>query len=131
MSRRPISGADQRSEVMNFKVVDLGRCWANSPQLSDFFPIFVNPKIVGAHRIRDLYLSSGLSAAEVANEVGLSKSEVLRRLHAMGIRRETIQQVAPEHSRPAVRAPFGKRVVAGKLLDCRRELATARYIVEL
>lgn len=104
-------------------------CWANSNQVIDFLPIFVNPKNVGAHVIKDLYLEKGRTAAQVALEVGLSKSEVLRRLHLQGIRREKLKDVATDHLRPALRAPFGKRVVAGKLVDCRRELNLARYIV--
>lgn len=106
-------------------------CWANSTQVTDFFPILVNPKNVGAHTIGDLYLNEGKSAAKIAAEIGLSKAAVLARLHAEGIRRDTIKTVAPDYSRPATRTPFGKRVVAGKLVDCRRELSMARYIIEL
>ena len=72
-----------------------------------------------------------MSAAQIAAEVGLSKAAVLNRLHAQGIRSETLKTIAPTHSPPAVRAPFGKKVVAGKLVDCRREMSLVRYIVEL
>jgi len=78
-----------------------------------------------------LYLNRGLTAAKIAIQVGLSKSEVLRRLHSIGIRRETLKDVAMAVLRPAIRAPFGQRVVDGKIIDDRRELKVARFIVEM
>ena len=112
-------------------MVDQGPYWANSADLPDFVSVFVNPKTVGAHAVSDLYLKNGLTALQIARKVGLSKAEVLRRLHSVGIRRETVKDLAVDRPRPAVRAPFGKRIVAGKVVDCRRELSIARYIVEL
>ena len=68
---------------------------------------------------------------QVAAEVGLSKTEVLRRLHSEGIRRDTIKVMAGVPPRPASSAPFGKKIVGGKPVNCRRELKVARVIVEL
>ena len=105
--------------------------WANSADLPDFVSVFANPKSVGATRIKDLYLKKGLTASQIARRIGLSKAGVLSRLGSVGIRRETMKDLSVEYPRPATRAPFGKRIVAGKLVDDRRELKVARYIVEL
>ena len=99
--------------------------------VSDFLNFVPIPKAVSSTHIKDLYLKKGLTAAQIGSEIGLSKAAVLNRLHAMGIRRETLKDIVMDTSRPAVRAPFGQRVVAGKVVDCRRELSVARYIVEL
>ena len=112
-------------------MVEAVGCWTNSPEVADFLSVSPNPKNVGTTTIKDLYLNRGLTAAKIASQIGLSKSEVLRRLHSVGIRRETLKDAVMEVPRPVIRAPFGQRVVAGKLVDDRRELKTARHIVEL
>ncbi len=48
------------------------------------------PKSAGTSSIADLYIKNRLTAAQIAARVGLSKASVLRRLHSLGIRKETI-----------------------------------------
>lgn len=62
---------------------------------------------------------------------GLSKTSVLRRLHSLGIRKENIGEGAKDHQRAAVRAPYGHRVIDGRLVSDRQEQKVARLIVEL
>ena len=107
-----------------------GYC-TNSPEVADFLSVSQNPKNVGTNSISDLYLEKGLTEAKIAEHIGLSKSEILRRLHSIGIRKETLKQMPLGTPRPVVRAPFGKQVVDGRLVDNRSELKTARRIVEL
>ena len=101
------------------------------PQVSDSLSFVPIPKAVSSTRIKDLYLKNGLTAAQIGSQIGLSKAAVLNRLHAMGIRSETLEDVLMDTSRPAVPAHFGQRVVAGTVVDCRRELSVVQYIVEL
>lgn len=68
---------------------------------------------------------------EIAEQVGLSKAAVLTRLHQMGVRKMQGKGQATDNYRFTQRVPFGKRLVAGRLLDDRKDLKTARYIVEL
>ncbi len=81
--------------------------------------------------IRDLYLNQGLTAAQIALQIGISKTVVLRKLHALGIRRETVKQMELDQPRPVGRAPLGQRIVAGKLTPDRKELKIVRLVVEL
>ncbi len=107
-----------------------GHC-TNSKDVADFIGIFAISKGAGTSEIGDLYLIEKLTAAQVAVRVGISKASVLRRLHALGIRKETLAEVANDQPRPAVRAPFGQRIIAGKLVNDRQEQKVARLIVEL
>ena len=107
-----------------------GHC-TNSKNVSDFIGIFAIPKSAGTNEIGDLYVKKRLTAAQIAARVGLSKAAVLRRLHSLGIRKETLSEVAKEHPRPAVRAQFGQRIIDGKLANDRQEQKVARLIVEL
>jgi len=103
--------------------VDRAGYRANTNEVTDFIAVFINPKNINLATIAELYRKDGLSAAKIATQVGLSKSAVLNKLHTLGIRRETRQN--------AIRAPFGQKIVAGKLVPNRRELKIARLIVEL
>jgi hypothetical protein len=103
----------------------------NSANVSDFINIFANPKTVNPADIADLYIKKRLSAKKLAVELGLSKAAVLRRLHHLGIRKETVSEFAKEHPRPVTRASFGFRIVDGRLVPDRQEQKVARFIVEL
>ena len=56
---------------------------------------------------------------------------VLKRLHGLGIRRENIKDMIREVPRLIAKAPYGHRVVDGKLVEDRREMQVARLIVDL
>lgn len=112
-------------------MVDRAVYRANSTNLSDFVGLFVNPKIAAPDDIADLYLKKGLSAKKLGAELGLSKTSVLRRLHHLGIRKETVSEIAKDHPRPVRRASYGLRIVDGRLVPDRQEQKVARLIVEL
>lgn len=107
-----------------------GYC-ANTSKVSDFIDNIVIPKNAKSETIRDLYLDQGLTALQIAHQIGLSKTVVLRRLHALGIRQETVKQMELEKPRPVSRASYGYRIVSGKLVPDRYELKVVRIIVEL
>jgi len=104
---------------------------ANTNEVTDFIEVFVNPKNINLATIAELYRKGGLSAAKIATQVGLSKSAVLSKLHSLGIRRENLKDIEYDNHRPAIRAPFGQKIVTGKLVPNRHELKIARLIVEL
>lgn len=104
---------------------------ANQQQVSDFIRFVAIPKAVDPTKIKQLYVESGLTASQIAEQVGLSRPAVLARLHQMGIRKTQDKGQAPDNYRFTQRIPFGKRLVAGRLIDDRKDLKTARYIVEL
>lgn len=112
-------------------VVEQSRRRANPFQVSDFIKFVAIPKAVDPAIIRDLYLKNGFTASQIAEQVGLSKPAVLARLHQMGVRKVHSKGQAVDNYRFTQRVPFGKRLVAGRLLDDRKDLKTARYIVEL
>lgn len=116
--------------LLEFLVDQVGHR-TNSTYINDFIGIFSIPKDVGTDKIADLYVKEGLTAAQVAARVGLSKASILRRLHSLGIRKGTLHEVTKGQPRPAVRAAYGQRIISGKLVNDRQEQKVARLIVEL
>ena len=112
-------------------MVERSRHWTNLPQVSDFLNFVSIPKAVNPALIREFYLEKGLTASQIAEQVGLSKPAVLARLHQMGVRKQQDRGAQSDNFRFAQRVPFGKRLVDGRLVDDRRELKAARLIVEL
>lgn len=67
-------------------LVDRAARWTNYPKYLHFFPFQSRPYRPKAKNLRNWYLDDGLSAAQIAEKLGVSKTFVLDRLHEMGIR---------------------------------------------
>lgn len=78
-------------------------------------------------------LKDGLSASQVAEKLGISKTAVLEKLHALGIRNEASKgerMTNPNNYRAAV-VPYGYRKVDGQLVTNKKELRICRLVVKL
>jgi len=104
---------------------------ANHPQVSDILKFEPIPSSIALGKIRDLYVKSGFSLSQIAEQIGLSKSAVLSRLQHLGIEKVRNTGMAPSNFRRSQSVPFGKKIVNGILVDCRKELKAGRLIVEL
>ena len=73
------------------------------------------------------YVANGLSAKQIAQEFGVSKTSVLEAL-----KREKIPLRAPNqsHGRPS-KPPYGKRYLRGKLVNCNIEQRNIQLIAKL
>lgn len=110
-------------------MVDQAARQTNPSHVHDFVSIIVNPSKTDPATLKDLYLGRGLSAAQVAAEIGLSKTAVIERLHNLGIRR-TRRGRDPDNYQFPKNPPYGYRVKDGRLVPDRQEMKTARRIVE-
>ena len=80
-----------------------------------------------------MYLGKGLSAAQVGEELGISKTAVLERLHTLGIRNVASigeRMTNPNNYRASV-VPYGYRKGGGQLVANKKELRTCRLVVQL
>jgi len=78
-------------------------------------------------------LGKGLSAAQVAAELGISKTAVLERLHTLGIRNVASigdRMTNPRNYRASV-VPYGYRKVNGHLVTNKKEVRVCRFVVQL
>ncbi len=111
-------------------MVDRSGCWANCNQVADFLALIANPSRTDFTTLNELYLKRGLSASEISAEIGLSKTAVIERLQAGGIRRARTGR-DPDNYKFPKNPPYGSRVVKGQLVPDRLEMKVARQIVEL
>lgn len=104
----------------------------NQSYYTDIIEFSPKPYLVHGPKLLHLYHQKGLSAKQVADELGVSKAFILERLHDLGIRSGTGQgrMVNPENYRHH-NPPFGYHVKNGKLLPCKPELRVCRLIVQL
>jgi hypothetical protein len=80
--------------------------------------------------LRELYRKKGLSAAQIAEQLGVSKTVVLNRLRAIGIREKTGRVTRPDNYRHH-EPPYGYTICDGKLVPNKKELQVCRLVVEL
>lgn len=113
-------------------MVDQPEYGKNTCYLTDFIRISLSPKLLNPDEIRNLYVEKGQSAAQIASHFGVSKTVILARLHALGIREivRTGRSTNPENYRCRV-APYGYSVRAGKLVINKLELLICRTVVDL
>lgn len=102
----------------------------NTLVLPDFIEFLVKPARRKPAFFRDLYLIEGLSAAQIAERVGLSKTAVLERLRAQGVRNLPDRKASPNNYR-LHEPPYGYSKIDGRLLVNRAELKVCRLVVEL
>lgn len=111
--------------------MDRAGCWTNPLYLHDIIKCIVIPKQVDIEQIREMYVEKGLLARQIASQLGVSKAFVLGQLHTLGIRRDTIKNLPMARPRPAKCAPYGYRIVDGRLVENRKEMKIVRLLVEL
>lgn len=104
----------------------------NTSYLTDFIQISYYAKLINLDQIRELYLNDGLSAAQIARQLGVAKSSILARLHSLGIREGVTagRSTNPGNFRSPV-APYGYEVRDGKLVASKAELRICRTVVDL
>lgn len=111
-------------------MVNLADKATNTPILLDFIYFSVKPFQKKFNFYLSLYLEEGLSAAQIADQIGCSKSTVLARLWKHGIRNFRTHQTHPKNYRQP-QPPYGYAVREGKLVINRRELKVCRLVVNL
>jgi len=111
-------------------MVDSAKGRENQVYLADFISFFVAPKLLNNVVLTEKYLKSGLSASQIAQELGISKQMVLRRLRLQNVTR-TQGRGRSEDNYRFPNPPYGRRVVAGRLELNPAEMKVARLIVEL
>jgi hypothetical protein len=79
-----------------------------------------------------MYLKEGLSASQISDKLGISKTAVLERLHSLGVQGASIAErmINPKNYRASV-VPYGYRNVEGQLVAHRREVRICRLVVQL
>ena len=113
-------------------MVDHSWYGTNSSYYIDIIEFSPKPYVVQSSKLLYFYQKKGLSAKQVADELGVSKSFVLERLHELGIRSRSGQNrmMNPENYRHH-NPPFGYQVKNGKLLPYKPELKVCRLIVQM
>ena len=105
--------------------------WANTNHVYDSIRFVSLPKRLDPAKIASKYRSSNHSATQIAESIGASKQMVLARLRSAGISKTKGRGRSPENYRFTNTAPFGKKVLDGKLAVNPVEVKVARLIVEL
>ena len=80
-----------------------------------------------------MYLREDLSASQISDKLGISKTAVLDRLHTLGIRNVASigeRMTNPKNYRASV-APYGYRIADGQLVANKKEVRISRLIVQL
>lgn len=110
-------------------MVDRLRCYAHREVLPDFIEFAINPCLVNRDALVRAYVKDGLTSAQTAEKLGVSKQFVLKKLRSLGIRGATGKGRDPGNYR-FKNPPYGCRVVDGKLETLKSELKIVRMIVE-
>jgi len=113
-------------------MVDQAVRWTNYPKYLHSFPFQSRPYRPKAKNLRNWYLDDGMSASQIAEKLGVSKTFVLDRLREMGIRDggDTNRLTNPTNYRSSA-IPYGFRVKDGKLVPHYAELKICRKVVAL
>ena len=122
---------DLRRLVLQKKLVEQPEIGTNRPYLIDLIEITVSPKLVSKGKIRILFVKNGLSAAQIAERFGVSKSFILSVLHNSDIKVGKVgRSTNPQNYRNST-PPYGYSVRNGHLVPNKSELKICRIVVEL
>lgn len=102
--------------------MDQGLQRTNHLVIKDRIPFLAKPYKQKPQVYRDLYLKEGLSAAQIAERLGCSKTTVLERLRAQGIRNPDRRIYHP---------PYGFSKLGSRLVPNRAEMRICRLVVSL
>ena len=103
----------------------------NRPYLIDSIKISTTPKLIGLSEIKALYLQNGLSAAQIAEQYGVSKSFVLAVIHRLGVNTGKVGRSTDPNNYRNNSPQYGYAVRAGKLVPNKSEMKICRMVVEL
>lgn len=103
----------------------------NRPYLIDSIKISTTPKLIGTSEIKALYLQNGLSAAQIAEKYGVSKSFVLAVIHQLGVKTGKVGRSTDPSNYRNNSQPYGYAVRDGKLAPNKSEMKICRLVVEL
>ena len=88
-------------------------------------------KALNKAKIVDFHVKDGLSGSQIAEKLGCSKTLIITTLKRLGMLRSMKgSQSVPTNYRRAI-APYGFRIVDGRLATNRPEIKVCRLIVEL
>ena len=112
-------------------MVDRPESRTHTPTLVENIEFSMRARGVDPSQIATLYAENKLSASQVAKHFGCSKTFVITTLKRRGLLRPMAAAATnPQNFRHAI-APYGYRVVDGKLLPHPAELKVCRMIVNL
>lgn len=113
------------------KLVEQPEIGKNRPYLIDFIKINTIPRLIGRSEIKAFYLQNGLSAAQIAEKCGVSKSFVLAVIHKLGVNTGKVGRSTDPVNYRNNSPPYGYSVRDGKLVPNKSEMKTCRLVVEL
>lgn len=102
----------------------------NRPYLIDSVKISTTPKLIGASEIKALYQRNGLSAAQIAEKYGVSKSFVLAVVHRLGVKTAKAGRSTDPNNYRNSSPPYGYAVRDGKLVPNKSEMKICRLVIE-
>lgn len=103
------------------------------PYYADIINHSVNPFKSTSPKIAEMYLKDSLSASQISDKLGISKTAVLERLHALGIRNADTKgerMTNPNNYRASV-VPYGYRNIDGQLVANKKEVRICRLVVQI
>lgn len=109
--------------------LDKPGCWTNRPYLIDFIDYPIAAKRIDPLLLKRLYLEEGLTASQIAEQIGASKQMVLVRLRRAGINKTPDSGRRSDNYR--FRPPFEQRCVKGRLMTHKAEMKLVRLILHL
>ncbi len=114
------------------KMVDLSVHGTNTSYLFDFIQICFKTQLLNPAEIRHFYLKEGLSAAQIADRYGVSKSVIIGWVNRLGIGAKTSEgrMTNPNNFRHH-NPPYGYKVKDNKLVLNKAEIKFCRVVVEL
>ena len=114
-----------------YELADQPEYGTNTCYLADFIEICLCPKLLNPSKIRELYEHGGKSPAQIAAHFGVSRSTIIARLSAQGVRLEVGEGRSsdPDNYR-YVKPPYGHSVKNGKLVLSKSEQRVCKLIVE-
>lgn len=110
-------------------MVDQPKCQTNRALVQDRLHLHFAPKRLTKEFLAEKYKRGSLSAAQLGEEVGLSKQAILGRLRAAGVSGTQGRGRSEENYR-FPNPPYGYHVSNGRLMPNPVEMKTVRLIVE-
>jgi IS30 family transposase len=113
-------------------LVDQPEYGTNRPYFVDNIDLRLKQKLPKFDQIRVLYLEKGVAAAKIAEKFGVSKSTVLKALHAENVRLGTGgRKLNGPNDYRLHKAPYGYSIKQGKLVLNAAQLRICGLVVEL
>ena len=102
----------------------------NTSILVDNIEFLTKPHAQNSDFYRNLYLTEGLSAAQIGERIGCSKTAVLQQLREQGIRNGSGRRTDPENYK-LYDPPYGFSKKNGRLVPNKAEMRVCRIVVNL